>query len=308
MSAESINFIESITYSCGDIKISDIDKLSKKIDRFKKDGVNNLKVVTDFDMTITKCHVPAGFGHSSHAMFECYSKFPAEFREKQKILLKKYMPIERDFTLSHEERLKAVIEWWNLSHGAIIDLNINKNDLPDIIDEGYSTGRYVIRPGVKEFLNHCFSENIPVTIMSAGLQTIIEYMMVREGYPQVQNDHSKLSLVANNLIFDDNTGFLTDFGPLVHPFSKKDALEAYLHTDPSRKNRLNSICMGDMLHDAKVMHGIDSNGEEILIGFLNNLQASEQEVQVYLENFDIVVMKDGSMDVAEKLVKYVIGS
>ena len=68
---------------------------------------DNFYVVADFDKTLTE-----GSSVSTWAIMANANQVGEEYTEKRNALYQHYRPIEIDFTISEEEKLKAMTEWW----------------------------------------------------------------------------------------------------------------------------------------------------------------------------------------------------
>ena len=121
-----------------ELVISDEDSLKSKLATIRKEGFQNLMLVSDFDRTLTKSFYPKDMTKKrNEAKGKSASEGPPEgeledgdasmdvlingdyltaeekqfFRED----FAKYRPIELDATMAPEEKLVHMVEWW--SHG-----------------------------------------------------------------------------------------------------------------------------------------------------------------------------------------------
>lgn len=71
--------------------------------------------------------------------------------------------------------------------------------------------------------------------------------------------------------------------------------------------RKNVIVLGDQLHDLKVVE--PSNHENILsIGYLNDVKNEAQHLDLFVENFDIVICRDGPLLPLNMIIDAVSGN
>ena len=95
-------------------------------------SVDRLVIVADFDRTITSAFVDAAAGvagSTSHGILESCSVLSPAYRAKAQALLDKYHPIEFSATLSREEKLPIMQEWYRQSHALVTDRRVRTHPL-----------------------------------------------------------------------------------------------------------------------------------------------------------------------------------
>jgi HAD superfamily hydrolase (TIGR01544 family) len=113
--------------------------------------------------------------------------------------------------------------------------------------------------------------------------------------------HNNMHVVSNKMIFNPETGICDEFAePMIHVFNKSEIAvrESYYHK--TIEDRKNVILLGDSLGDLKMSYGI-KHDVCLNIGFLN--YDDDELLKIYLEKFDIVVIDDGPMDVANMILQ-----
>lgn len=70
------------------------------------------------------------------------------------------------------------------------------------------------------------------------------------------------------------------------------------------KHRHNVILMGDSLGDLRMADGADGAENVLKIGFLND--KVDEKLDVYMDSFDIVLVDDQTMDVANWILEKVL--
>ena len=89
--------------------------------------MDRLVIVADFDRTITSAFVDAAAGvagSTSHGILESCSVLSPAYRAKAQSLLDKYHPIEFSATLSREEKLPIMQEWYRQAHALVTDRRV----------------------------------------------------------------------------------------------------------------------------------------------------------------------------------------
>ena len=98
--------------------------------RWRLRSVDRLVIVADFDRTITSAFVTAGVaGSTIHGILEACSTLSSEYRAKAQALLDKYHPIEFSATLSREEKLPLMQEWYRQSHALLLEESISEETI-----------------------------------------------------------------------------------------------------------------------------------------------------------------------------------
>lgn len=88
-------------------------------------GTERLQLISDFDFTISKHRLADGSRmHSSFYIIDKCSSIPQSVRDRNKMLCKKYRPIEVDGRIAIPDKLKAMIEWWTESSNSYWYVNI----------------------------------------------------------------------------------------------------------------------------------------------------------------------------------------
>merc|ERR1712117_38192 len=101
----------------------------------------------------------------------------------------------------------------------------------------------------------------------------------------------------------DTEGNVTGIaGDMVHIFNKN---ESAVHDSPYFKKlegRKNIVLMGDSLGDLQMAQGVPDQEALLKIGFLNDRTGHQTRLEKYMEAFDIVLVDDQTMDVANWLL------
>lgn len=274
-----------------DVYIQDSKTLNKKISKIQKDGREKLHVVSDFDKTLTKAFVDGNKVHTGVAQIREGHYLTEDYSPKAFALHDEYYPIETADNISREIKSKKMQEWWSRHLDLMIKCGMNKRVIEDIIQKK----KIKIRENALELLDLLYEKNIPLLIFSAGVGDIIE------GYLKYENKlYDNIHIISNFYKFDEHgkvTGYKSN---IIHSLNKNEIqLKGTPYYDIIRE-RKNVILLGDSVDDLDMLQGIEHK-EVIKIGFLN--ENIEKNLKKYKENFDVLILNDGSMEYVTSLIK-----
>uniref|UniRef100_A0A3Q4HRV1 5'-nucleotidase n=1 Tax=Neolamprologus brichardi TaxID=32507 RepID=A0A3Q4HRV1_NEOBR len=124
------------------VHMKDDERVREILQSMQKAGSNTLQVISDFDMTLTR------FEHNGKRCPDCYNilersnVISSDCKEKLQGLLDKYYPIEIDTTLSVEEKLPLMVEWWTKAHELLVNQKIKKDGLAKAVRDSEAKLRY----------------------------------------------------------------------------------------------------------------------------------------------------------------------
>uniref|UniRef100_A0A673ANP6 5'-nucleotidase n=1 Tax=Sphaeramia orbicularis TaxID=375764 RepID=A0A673ANP6_9TELE len=253
------------------------------------------QVISDFDMTLTR------FAHNgmrvptTHNILDNRLLINEDCTKKE--LLNTYYPIEIDAGRSTEEKLPLMVEWWTKVHELLIDQRIRKDMLARAVKESSA----MLREGYKVFFDHLAEHHIPLLIFSAGVGDVLEEV-IRQNHVF----HPNINIISNYMDFD-HTGVLQAFkGQLIHTFNKRQGALSHAAHLRQVQDRPNVLLLGDSLGDLTMADGVTDTHNILTIGFLND--QVEERKESYINSFDIVLVKDETMDIPNAIVKYVTSS
>ncbi|XP_040209113.1 cytosolic 5'-nucleotidase 3A isoform X1 [Rana temporaria] len=277
------------------VHIKDPAKVEEIICGLIKGGAARLQIITDFDMTLSR------FSHNGKRCPTCHNvidncKYVSdECRKKLYELKDKYYAIEIDPDLTIKEKYPYMIEWYTKSHALLIEQAFQKDNLTEVVRES----DIMLKEGYETFFDKLHEHVIPVFIFSAGLGDVLEEAIRQAGvyYPNVK-------VVSNFMDFDEN-GVIKGFkGELIHVYNKHDGALKRTEYFNQLKDSSNIILLGDSLGDLTMADGV-SNVENILkIGYLND--KVEELLEKYMNSYDIVLVKDESLDVANSILQKIL--
>ena len=206
----------------------------EKLEKIKLNK-SNFYVALDFDQTLTS---PDGLS----SWDACGFPLGDNFKKETEILFEKYGPIELDYTISFEEKNKAMIEWYYGNFELYYKYNLTKKDLEKLIH------KVIFREGGKEFLNYMYKLNIPVIILSAGIGNIIE-LFLKKNNCLTNNVH----IISNFIPFDKNGNIKKFKGELIHTLNK--TMSGHISKEIYKKinNKKYRLLLGDFIEDKKII-------------------------------------------------------
>lgn len=277
--------------------MKDPERVRDIIVSMQKAGSNTLQVISDFDMTLTRFAYNGKRCPTCHNILDTSLLINDECKKQLKDLLNTYYPIEIDSARSIEEKLPLMVEWWTKAHELLIEQRIRKDDLAKVVRESEAK----LREGYEFFFDHLHEHSIPLLIFSAGIGDILEEVIRQAGV-----FHSNVNVFSNYMDFDE-LGVLQAFkGELIHIYNKREG--ALLNTGHFQELRArpNVLLLGDSLGDLSMADGVQDMENVLKIGFLND--KVEERRQLYLDSYDIVLIKDETLDVPNAVLRYLTGT
>ena len=283
----------------------------QKIALFKSFDTNTIKVVADFDGTLSYGRRDDGKRNASISVLRDGGYLPASYDAEAHALHDHYHAIEIDHTLSHEYRYKMMQEWWDRHNEIIIKYGLNK----DILEKAGRSHYVKLRHGLKSLLEILKEKDIDIYIFSAGKRELIYYTLLEE-FKNGENISFDESHIISNYFIYDKDGKAIDYNrPQITSFNKdesvitnisKNEIDIYSKIRDKYMSRRNVILIGDGEGDANMVD--EKNCDHILrIGFFN-MKAEEAHYVERLAHFqniyDIVITGDGSIDVVSEILNF----
>jgi len=259
-------------------------------------GMPSLQVIMDFDYTTTKYHHNGKRSESCHAMIANTPLLSEAYRKKSWDLFHQYYPMEIDTTMSIQDKIPHMVEWYVKSHDCMVDME------PPLMKPGIEImvrdSNIHLRDGATTMISALAKEEVPVLVLSAGLGDVVQEVL-KQNEALLPN----VKIISNFMTFEAGTQKLVGFKePLIHMFNKDESAFHGDHTAyfDQLRHRHNVILLGDCLGDANMSHGA-ANPECILkIGFLND--HVQESISAFMEAFDIVLVDDQSMDLMNQIL------
>ncbi|TYZ66617.1 hypothetical protein PybrP1_004483 [[Pythium] brassicae (nom. inval.)] len=281
--------------------IGDPDTFAKKWKKFSTDGVDKLLVITDFDQTLTPYYKPDGAQEaSSHAVLLTSSVLDPVIVHREHELSARYFPIYMSPSMSQEEKLPFMIDWWSQSSALLLECKLNKTQIRAAVAES-DLG---FRNGFHEIFRLLTAERVPVLIFSAGLYDVIHAILEKEYASKWQATPPTNLHVVSNMMQFDASGTISGFeGKMIHSSNKtaEVLLDTPFWKQCQMEKRHNIILLGDSRGDVKMANGLEYQDDEIIrIGFLNT--HVDESLEEYLRLYDVVLTYDASLLPVEMLL------
>lgn len=242
----------------------------------KIDNINlskdNFYVAIDFDKTITDTKSCDSWDASANTLGE-------DFKKESSAMYKKYSPIELDYTISFEEKIKAMRQWYY----GVMDLYFKYNLTEEKLQKSINNSKIIFREGAKEFLENLNDKNIQVVVLSAGIGNVIEQFLKTNNcyFPNMK-------IISNFLKFDESGKILKQNENIIHTLNK--TMEGHISEKFAKElnDKKYRLLFGDCIED-KNMVPKEEWDKTISIGFLG--RNIENNFEIYKQNFDIVLTR-----------------
>jgi len=267
------------------VKTKNSDHLKSAVKKLIEGGPEKLQFIVDFDYTLTRAHKNGNSVDCSWGVLENYKDCPKEYLETTKALKAKYLPIEHDPSLTTEQKIPDMVEWYKEANKALQLSGIHK----DWFEKMVTASNSEMRDDTDKLFDLLKSNNVPVLVLSAGCGDLCQAIM-----DHFNVNHPNVNLVSNFLEFDENGKIVGLLPPMIHMYNKS---ENAIHDSDYFKNlhhRNNIVLMGDSLGDLKMAEGAKNPDVVLKIGFLNS--NNEERLEQHLNGFDVVLVDDQSMD------------
>lgn len=274
--------------------ITNEEKFNNLKETFKKEGVDRIHMLSDFDRTLTYCFVNGERRPSLISLLRDENYISDGYTKEAKELYNFYEKIEHDNSLPKEEKKKYMQGWWEKHFEVMKKYGFSKKHIDMIVN----SGKIKIRDGVKDFLALTEKLNIPVIVISAsgvGGEPIKKFLAKNGSL------FSNLYIISNIIEFNGN-GVMTGYKkPIITSWSKDETvLKEFPEIYNKIKERKNVILIGDELGDVGMIEGFDYDNL-LKIGFLN--EKFEERLPYYKKEFDVLITHDGDFSFINNFLK-----
>ncbi|XP_015280648.1 PREDICTED: 7-methylguanosine phosphate-specific 5'-nucleotidase [Gekko japonicus] len=177
------------------VQMKDAEHVKEILSRLRKGGADQLQVISDFDMTLTRFGFNGQRCPTSYNIIDNSRVISEEGKKKLKDMLHYYYPIEIDPYRTVEDKLPHMIEWWTKAHSLLSQQKILKSDIAQIVKES----DVMLRDGVNLFFDQLYQSRVPLFIFSAGVGDVLEEIIRQAGV-----FHPNVHVVSNYMDFDEH--------------------------------------------------------------------------------------------------------
>ncbi|XP_038072092.1 cytosolic 5'-nucleotidase 3-like isoform X2 [Patiria miniata] len=279
------------------VHMKDPDRVEELVTQLIKDGKSKLLVVTDFDRTLSRFMDNEGRKvPTCHGVLDIATILPEEYRKKAIATREHYYPLEMSNTLSREEKYQLMTDWWTSAHELLVECNLNRGDIAEMVRDA----KVILREHSNIMFEMLEYYGVPLLIFSAGIGDILLEAIKLENLHSYQN----VQVISNFMEFNDEDKLVGFKGELIHTYNKHEAAVHHPEYFERHKKRDNIILLGDTLGDLSMVDGMPYTKHTLTIGFLND--HIEQNLEMYKENFDIVLVSDETMDLPIAVLKKIL--
>jgi len=267
--------------------------IDKIIQNLKKDWLENIHILADFDRTLTKAFVDWETRSSLISVLRSEWILWEEYSKKAYDLFDKYHPIEVDPNIDLEEKKKQMQIWWEKHLDLLVETWLKKQDIEKAVD----LWKVEFRVGIKEFVKKLQENNIPLVIISANWlwAESIEYFFKRNNLSL-----DNIFIISNSFIYDENRYAVDYKKPVIHTFNKDETvLTEFPEIYQKIKNKKNVILLWDSLGDPNMIDWFDYDNL-IKIWFFNN--SDEKWLEDYKKLYDVVILWDWTFNFINNLL------
>lgn len=277
------------------VHIRDPERVEEIVTQLIKDGRHKLQVVSDFDRTITRYILEGRKVPTCHAVLDDSPVLPESYREQAHKLRSTYYPLEMANNITIDEKYNLMVEWWTSAHNLLVQCGLNRADLKEMV----ARSGMVFREGTTQMFSHLNDAGVPLLVFSAGIGDILS-----EAIRQFSQFFPNMHVVSNFMDFDEEDKLVGFKGQLIHTYNKHEVAVHQPEFFERNKHRWNIILLGDTLGDLAMADGMTEAKNVLSIGFLND--HIEQNLESYKARFDIVLISDESMDLANALLQKIL--
>ena len=256
------------------IEINNIDNFSSKLENFINSYKKNKKsvaLITDYDFTITKKYnYKKNLGLFSSYRFYDESLIGGNQQkviDTQNELCNKYMKYETDASIDIKIREKYVHEFYAKSLDIYINPKFTRDSIGIMLEK--LKDKFELRNYTKEFIELLIKLEIPIIIVSGGIQEVIIDLLKKTIKDfELYCKQKKIIIIANELYFDEERGCVGYSNDVIYAFNKSSFVKDVVRNNfPEIENIL---IMGDHLNDYDCVNDLNLTQDNVIgFGFVN---------------------------------------
>jgi len=173
---------------------------------------------------------------------------------------------------------------WLVAGNLVFDKERITKEMTKTIMETANTG---FRNKGIEFLKLCEKNKLHLSIVSGGFSDCIATMI--NNIFDIKK-YKELNILSNELVFSKDN-ILTH-----HKIQVNGVAKNFIVNNEKINYRKNILLFGDIYEDKNMVNNLDYENM-ISFGFLNKPKNLEEDVNKFLENYDVVIVNDGSFEI-----------
>jgi len=278
------------------IIITDQKKLDLELDHIIHEGISNLRIISDFDRTLTKAFVKGKSRPSLLSILRDEKYLTPKYPAKAQALFDHYHAIEIDPKVDLETKKSMMLERRTKHFQLLMDSWLRKQD----IQKAMQSENIEFREWVLWLFDISNEYNIPLVILSAswlGYDGICRYLK------NFNKLYKSVHIVSNTFKRDRDGNILGIQNPIIHSFNKDAEILFNLPFYHDIKNKKNVILLWDTVWDANMIDWFEYKNL-IKIWFLND--NIDQQLEEFKKHYDIIVTGDWPLNYVTRLIKKII--
>eukprot|EP01063_Lacrimia_lanifica_P024773 TRINITY_DN32615_c0_g1_i1.p1 TRINITY_DN32615_c0_g1~~TRINITY_DN32615_c0_g1_i1.p1 ORF type:complete len:287 (+),score=99.78 TRINITY_DN32615_c0_g1_i1:61-921(+) len=282
-----------------DVRMRNADAVAAKIRALVAGGAPTLKVIADFDFTLSKFWWDVAAKEracSCYKVIEDSGALHASYHDEAQALQRHYYPIEVCPDISKEEKVAAMLEWVTKANQLLAASDLRRETVPAMVEGA----KLKLRDHVPTMFDLLREEGIPVLIFSGGVANILESVFERDGI----NLHDAAHIVSNRMVFDDAGAISGWTEPKFHAFNKFAATIAHEPFMKDNEHRRHILLFGDSIGDVHMADGLEAD-VLLTVGFLND--KVDERLATYMDTYDVVLLGDPCMSYHVDLLRQIFG-
>ena len=275
-------------------------KLKTKLKSIQSMGKEEFSLFSDFDFTLTAAKLNGLDADSSFSVLTKSDLISDKYKKEMHDLFQQFSPFENSCTISRKQKKQLMNIWWSKSQKCILEEGITALKIRNSIRNSC----LAFRNGIKEFLNYCSSNTIPLYIVSAGLGCIIKESFEMIGIHLNNKEEHNFKLVCTEEKYENN-GILYGFSkPMMTSQNKSKILKSIQGVN----NRANACVIGDLISDLDMIKDLNFS-HKFSIGYFNSNSKGNDPflLEDYVNSFDIVIMNEGSLNCITFILQKLFG-
>ena len=261
-----------------------------------RDWISNLRIISDFDNTITKAFVKGKFLKPLLSILCDENYLTPDYPAKAQALFDHYHAIEIDSNIDIESKKKSMLERRTEHFQLLIKSWLSKHD----IQQAMQSESIEFREWAPWLFDLSGEYNIPLVILSAswlGYDGIYRYLK------NTNKLYKNIHIVSNTFQRDRDGNALDIQKPIIHSLNKDAKTLFNLPFYKDIKNRKNVILLWDAIWDADMIDGFEHKNL-IKVWLLND--NVDRDLQQFQKVYDIIITGDWPINYVNRLIKKVI--